>query len=135
MKGFAFIGGTLYGVSQDVLDFFVLDPLSGARLFSIPIIRDDATLNGIQVEDGQIVEIKLDDKDKSKLKHDTHKIELGSFSLDITAVDSEGSTAALSVISSFDDLSECDDKKHEDKDHNDERDGDKKDDKKKDEDY
>ena len=56
-----------------------------------------------------MVELKLDDKDKSKFKDGILEIESSSFSLDVTAVDSSGNTDTLSISPSFSDLEECED--------------------------
>jgi len=68
-----------------------------------------ATLNGISVTNGQIVELELDDEEEVEFEDGILEIEASSFSLDVTASDDEGNTATVSVVPSFNDLEECDD--------------------------
>jgi len=84
-----------------------------------------ATLNGNPVVDGQIVKLELDDdEEESEFEDGILEIESNSFSLDVTASDSEGNTATVSVVPSFNDLEECDDDDDEEEDEDDDEDED-----------
>jgi len=73
-----------------------------------------AELNGIPVDNGQIVELELDDEDKSELEDGILEIEASSFSLDVTAIDDGGLTATVSVVPSFSDfVEECEEEDEE----------------------
>jgi len=81
-----------------------------------------ATLNGISVTNGQIVELELDDEEEVEFEDGILEIESSSFSLEVTASDDEGNTATVSVVPSFSDLEECDDDDDEEDDDDDDDD-------------
>ena len=73
-----------------------------------------AQLNGIAVSDGQEVKLELDDdEEESEFEDGILEIEASSFSLVVTANDSEGNSASLVVIPSFSDLEECEGEEEE----------------------
>ena len=78
-----------------------------------------AQLNGITVSDGQIVELELDDdEEESEFEDGILEIEASSFSLVVTANDSEGNSATESVVPSFSDfVEECEEEEEEEEDH------------------
>jgi len=86
----------------------------------------DATLNGITVEDGQIVELELDDEAEIEFEDGILEIEDSGFSLVVTATDESGNTATEVIIPSFSGLEECeeDDDEEEDEEEDDDDDDD-----------
>jgi len=81
-----------------------------------------AQLNGITVTNGQIVELELDDEDKSELEDGILEIESSSFSLDVTAINGGGLTATVSVVPSFSNFVEECEEEDEEEDEEDEED-------------
>jgi len=89
-----------------------------------------ATLNGITVTNGQIVELELDDEEEVEFEDGILEIEASSFTLDVTATDNAPTpnTSTESVIPSFGDQVECDDNDDDEDDDDDENDDDDEDD-------
>ena len=73
---------------------------------AIPVITS-ATLNGIPVSSGQIVELEIDDETEIEWDDGVLEIEASSFTLSVTCVDASGNVG--SAIASPDFLSDDDD--------------------------
>ncbi|MDX8405826.1 MAG: SBBP repeat-containing protein, partial [Mariprofundus sp.] len=78
-----------------------------------------ATLNGVTVTNGQIVELNQSKKAKSEFEHGKLEIKGMSFSLDVAATDASGNTGNASTTFAFPPKHDGDDKDHGDKDHDD----------------
>jgi len=87
-----------------------------------------ATLNGITVTNGQIVELELDDEEEVEFEDGILEIEASSFTLTVTATDELGNTSVLTISPTFtgtdDDDDDDDDAKHDDDDNDDDNDDD-----------
>jgi len=66
-----------------------------------------AELNGIPVENGQLVELELDDEMETEFDDEILEIEAPSFTLTVTATDSEGESDSATASPTFSDLVEC----------------------------
>jgi len=98
-----------------------LEPICGEDdegLFRVVFSAEDAEnnitsllveLNGIPVENGQVVELELDEESESEFDDGILEIEAPSFTLTVTATDSEGASDTATSSAEFSDLVECDD--------------------------
>ena len=88
------------------------------------IVSVEAELNGIPVEDGQLVELELDDETETEFDDGVLEIEAPSFTLTVTAIDSEGEFDSAVASPVFSDLVECGDDDEDDDDDDDDDDED-----------
>jgi len=98
-----------------------LEPICGEDdegLFRVVFSAEDAEnnitsllveLNGIPVENGQVVDLELDEEFESEFDDGILEIEAPSFTLTVTATDSEGASDTATSSAEFSDLVECDD--------------------------
>jgi hypothetical protein len=60
-----------------------------------------ASINGIPVSNGQIVQLEVEKKTKSHLEHGTLSIEAPSFTLNVSCADAAGNTSAAKASPAF----------------------------------
>jgi len=83
------------------------------------IVSVEAELNGIPVENGQLVEFELDDETEWEFDDNILEIEGPSLTLIVTAIDSEGESGSATANPAFFELEECDDEDDDDDDDDD----------------
>ncbi|MDQ6965509.1 MAG: hypothetical protein Q9M23_01125, partial [Mariprofundaceae bacterium] len=76
-----------------------------------------ATLNGVTVTNGQIVELEQSKKSKSEFEHGKLGIKGMSFTLDVTATDASGNVGTAAAFYTFPVEHEDDDKSKADEEH------------------